>query len=72
LPTVSCGEALTIVQALTALGFAGSNKEARRKVDEGAVRVDDQPVSDPALLLTVGQQPLKISLGRKKHGLIVR
>jgi tyrosyl-tRNA synthetase len=72
LPTVSCGEGLTIVQALTALGFAGSNKEARRKVDEGAVRVDDQPVSDPALLLTVGQQPLKISLGRKKHGLIVR
>jgi tyrosyl-tRNA synthetase len=72
LPTVACGEGLTIMRALTALGFASSNKEARRKVDEGAVRVDDQPVTDPALLLTVGEQPVKISLGRKKHGLLTR
>jgi tyrosyl-tRNA synthetase len=72
LPTVACGEGLTIMRALTALGFASSNKEARRKVDEGAVRVDDQPVTDPALLLRVGEQPVKISLGRKKHGLLTR
>ncbi len=68
LPTLSVGDGLTVVQALTQLGFTPSNKEARRKVEEGAVRFEDEVVSDPALVLTAG----KLSLGRKKHGLLVR
>ena len=68
LPTVALGEGMTIVQALTALGFAASNGEAKRKVAEGAVRLDDVAVSDPAMLAREG----KLSLGKKKHGLLVR
>src|SRR3546814_1279203 len=33
-------EGISVVDALRELGFAGSNKEARRKLDEGAVKVD--------------------------------
>jgi tyrosyl-tRNA synthetase len=72
LPTLSLGNGMNIAHALTALGFTPSNKEAKRKIAEGAVRLDDAPVSDPGLMLTAGDQPLKISLGKKRHGLLVR
>jgi tyrosyl-tRNA synthetase len=68
LPTLSVGEGMNITHALTALGFTPSNKEAKRKIAEGAVRLDDQPVSDPGLMVTTG----KLSLGKKRHGLLVR
>jgi tyrosyl-tRNA synthetase len=68
LPTLSVGDGITIAHALTALGFTPSNKEAKRKIAEGAVRLDDVVVNDPALMATSG----KLSLGRKKHGLLVR
>ena len=73
LPTLSVGEGMNIAHALTALGFTPSNKEAKRKIAEGAVRLDDVTVDDPGLMLTAGDQPpLKLSLGRKKHALLVR
>jgi tyrosyl-tRNA synthetase len=72
LPKLSLGEGMNIAQALTALGFTPSNKEAKRKIAEGAVRLDDVTVSDPGLMLVAGSEPLKLSLGRKRHGLLVR
>jgi tyrosyl-tRNA synthetase len=72
LPTLSVGEGMNIVHALTALGFTPSNKEAKRKIAEGAVRVDDVVVNDPGLVLTPRDQPLKISLGKKRHALLVK
>jgi len=72
LPTLSVGEGMNVTHALTALGFTPSNKEAKRKIAEGAVRLNDQPVSDPGLVVEASSGPVKISLGRKKHGLLVR
>jgi tyrosyl-tRNA synthetase len=68
LPTLSVGDGINIAHALTQLGFTPSNKEAKRKIAEGAVRLNDQPISDAAMVVTEG----KLSLGRKKHGLLVR
>jgi len=72
LPTLSVGDGMNIAHALTALGFTPSNKEAKRKIAEGAVRLDDEPVTDPALIVEVSGGPVKISLGKKRHGLLVR
>jgi len=72
LPTLSLGEGMNIAHALTALGFTPSNKEAKRKIAEGAVRLDDVPVTDPGLILAPADEPLKLSLGKKRHGLLVR
>ena len=72
LPTLRIGEGMVVIHALTALGFTASNGEAKRKVAEGAVRVDDVAVTDPGVVLKAGDEPLKLSLGRKKHGLLVR
>jgi tyrosyl-tRNA synthetase len=72
LPTLSVGEGMNIVHALTALGFTPSNKEAKRKIAEGAVRLDDVAVNDPGLILMARGEPLKLSLGKKRHALLVR
>jgi tyrosyl-tRNA synthetase len=72
LPTLSVGNGMNITHALTALGFTPSNKEAKRKIAEGAVRLNDVTVNDPGLVLTAGDEPLKLSLGRKRHGLLVK
>ena len=72
LPTLSVGDGMNIAHALTALGFTPSNKEAKRKIAEGAVRLDDVTVNDPGLVLMPADEPIKLSLGRKRHGLLVR
>ena len=41
-----------LLAACVAAGFASSNGEARRSVQGGAIRVNDQPVSDDKLKLT--------------------
>jgi tyrosyl-tRNA synthetase len=71
LPTLSVGEGINVAHALTALGFTASNGEAKRKIAEGAVRLDDVTVSDPGLMVRASGQPVKLSLGRKKHGLLI-
>jgi tyrosyl-tRNA synthetase len=72
LPTLHIGEAISILAALTGLGFCASNGEAKRKIAEGAVRLDDVTVNDPGLMLSPRNEPLKLSLGKKRHGLLVR
>jgi len=68
LPTVALGaEGLTVIQATTGLGFATSNKEVRRKLAEGAIKVNGEVVTDPAVTLKAGD---KLSFGAKKHGLV--
>ena len=68
LPTLSLGAGMTVAQALTGLGFTASNGEAKRKIAEGAVRLGDVVVSDPAMVAAAG----KLSLGKKKHGLLIQ
>jgi tyrosyl-tRNA synthetase len=70
LPTAAApAEGISIIQANTALGFAFSNKEVKRKIDEGAIRVNDEKVSDYGFVVKPGD---KVSFGQKKHGLIVK
>jgi tyrosyl-tRNA synthetase len=71
LPKLSVAGGMNVAHALTAIGFTPSNKEAKRKIAEGAVRLDDVAVTDPGLMITVASDPVKLSLGRKKHGLLV-
>jgi len=71
LPTLKAGASISVLAALTGLGFCASNGEAKRKIAEGAVRIDDQVVSDPSVTVPVGNDPVKISLGKKRHGLLI-
>jgi tyrosyl-tRNA synthetase len=71
LPTLQVDGQISIVVALTTLGFAASNGEARRKIAEGAVRLNGVTISDPTFAIVLEEgEPLRLSLGKKKHALL--
>ncbi len=59
-------EGMTIAAACTAVGFTASNGEAKRKIAEGALWIDDEKVTDPNAPATPG----KLRLGKKKHAIL--
>ncbi|MBO0902062.1 tyrosine--tRNA ligase [Jiella sonneratiae] len=62
-----------LLNLLVAAGLAASNGEARRHVQGGAVRVNDEPVSDPRASVSdadLREGVVKLSVGRKKHVLV--
>jgi len=61
-------EGLGLVQSITTLGFASSNKEAKRKIGEGAVRVNGEQIFDINHVVRPGD---RLSLGQKRHALAV-
>ncbi|WP_411339369.1 tyrosine--tRNA ligase [Sphingopyxis sp. J-6] len=71
LPQVAApADGIDILTALRELGFAASNKEGRRKLDEGAVKVDGVVIRDPHHRILPAAEPVPLSLGSKKHGLV--
>ena len=72
LPSLKVADgSIGIVQALTALGFCSSNGEAKRKLAENAVKLNGVTITDPFFTVTlVEDEPVKISLGKKRHGLL--
>ena len=62
-----------LLSLIVTAGLAGSNGEARRHVQGGAVRLNDLPVADDRLTVTsaaLANDVLKLSVGRKKHVLV--
>ncbi|AOL23573.1 tyrosyl-tRNA synthetase [Erythrobacter litoralis] len=74
LPTLAVSEeGMRIGAVLTELGFTASNGEAKRKLAEGAVKLDGETVNDPGfLVLPDAGSSLRLSLGKKKHALVTR
>ncbi|KLI63897.1 tyrosine--tRNA ligase [Aurantiacibacter marinus] len=65
-------DGIRIGAALTALGFTASNGEAKRKIAEGAVKLDDTAIDDPGFLIEApaGGEELRLSLGKKRHAIL--
>lgn len=74
LPTLAVGaDGMRIGAVLTELGFTTSNGEAKRKLAEGAVKLDGEVISDPGYLIQLDDgAEAKLSLGKKKHAVICR
>ena len=74
LPTLATGpEGMRLAALLTAIGLTASGGEAKRKLAEGAVRLQGETVNDPAqLVLPEEGQTLRLSLGKKRHALVTR
>ncbi|MDQ1230461.1 tyrosine--tRNA ligase [Sphingomonas sp. SORGH_AS_0879] len=64
------GGSIGIVDALVGLGFAKSKGEARRLIAGGGARVDGEKVSDENAVIAVGAESVKLSSGKKNHGLL--
>ncbi|MFN4019130.1 MAG: tyrosine--tRNA ligase [Erythrobacter sp.] len=74
LPTIATGpEGMRLVALLTDVGLTASNGEAKRKLAEGAVKLDGETITDPAhLVLPEEGATLRLSLGKKRHALVRR
>jgi tyrosyl-tRNA synthetase len=66
------GGSIGVVDALVALGLAASKNEARRLIKGGGARIDGVKVEDEALAIAVGAEPVRVSAGKKHHGLLTR
>ena len=65
------GESITLADALVSLGLTASKKEARRLIAQGGAKVDGETVTDEQAVVAVSGQ-VRISAGKKKHGLLTR
>ncbi len=56
----------SILDLLVETGFVSSKGEARRKIEEGAVKVDEQKIEDSKYIINFGdKQEIVLKLGRK-------
>lgn len=72
-PASDLGAGIGVLSAFVQAGLAASNGEMRRHVKGGAVRVNDEQVSDERMTLdetTLRDGVIKLSLGKKKHVLV--
>ncbi|MHC9418121.1 tyrosine--tRNA ligase [Sphingomonas citri] len=70
LPSISASGTLPLVDALVALGFAASKGEARRLIKGGGARVDGEKVGDEAAVIALAGAPVRVSAGKKHHGIV--
>jgi tyrosyl-tRNA synthetase len=78
LPTIAVAHTdisagMGVLAAFVTAGLVGSTGEARRLVQGGGLRVNDDPISDPRAMIGLSDLRdgvIKLSLGRKKHVLL--
>jgi tyrosyl-tRNA synthetase len=79
LPTVAVAKSeldagLGVLTAFVRAELVTSNGEARRQIKGGGLRVNDAPVTDEKMMLTMAnlteEGVIKLSLGRKRHVLV--
>lgn len=72
LPADAVKRGMTVVQMLVQTGMTASGKEAKRLIAEGGLRLNNDPVDDPQLIVDAALvgDGLKVSLGKKKHRIV--
>ncbi|AGK58747.1 tyrosyl-tRNA ligase [Hyphomicrobium denitrificans 1NES1] len=74
IPITEFNSGLGVLTAFVKAGLVASNSEARRQIQGGGLKVNDEPVtSDKAVLKAadaVSNGVIKLSLGKKKHVLL--
>jgi tyrosyl-tRNA synthetase len=70
LPTLKVAGAIALVDALVGLGLVASKNEARRIIAQGGARIDGAAAGEDVTIAVTGE--VRISAGKKKHGLLTR
>ncbi len=74
IPAAELEAGIGLLSLIVRAGLAASNGEARRHVQGGAVKINDEAVSDERLAIgsaqMTGDGVIKLSLGKKKHILV--
>ncbi len=75
LPTVVLSDAerlkgIGLVDLVVRGGLASSKGEARRAIAGRGVRLDGEVVEDAETIVSLGEHPVRLSLGRKRHAVV--
>jgi len=74
--TLAADAQLSVLDAVVALDMAASKSEARRLIEQGGVKLNDQPVQSSTATITsadLDERGLaRLTVGKKRHGLIKR
>ena len=73
LPVIAFAENLPLTEALVQLKLTASKGEAKRLIAQNGVKINDAAVSGENIVLTVADLKdgqIKLSVGKKKHGLV--
>ena len=74
IPKAELATGIGVLAAFVKAGLVKSNSEARRQIQGGGLRVNDEAVTDEKLLVSskmlTGGDVIKLSLGRKRHILL--
>jgi tyrosyl-tRNA synthetase len=72
--TLKSGAPVLIIDVAVALGMASSKSEGRRLVEQGGVRLNDQPVRTATATITAqdldASGTARLTIGKKRHALI--
>ena len=72
LPSLEVGaEGISLVDARAGLGLVASKGEAKRLIKGGGARIDGQQVFDEAAHISVAGLSVRISAGKKLHGVLI-
>jgi tyrosyl-tRNA synthetase len=61
---------ILLIDALIGLNMASSRKDARRLIVGGGARIEGEPVTDENHKVLRQEEPMQISAGKKKHGIL--
>ncbi len=66
-------EGLGIVQLFVRAGLAATGKDAKRLIQEGGAKMNDEVLTDAGLRVGAGllAEPLKLTAGKKRHALVI-
>jgi tyrosyl-tRNA synthetase len=70
LPVIELMDAISVIDALVALNFVASKKEARRMIQGGGARVNGEVINDENAMIAANAHDITISAGKKKHGVL--
>jgi tyrosyl-tRNA synthetase len=70
LPMLRVEGEISLVDALVGLGLCASKNEARRLIAQGGARVDGEKADEDRPIAVIGD--VRVSAGKKKHGLLTR
>ena len=68
LPTLKVDGEIALVDAMVGLGLVPSKNEARRLIAQGGARIDGEAAGEDVIIAVSGD--VRISAGKKKHGLL--
>jgi tyrosyl-tRNA synthetase len=67
---------MSVLDAVVALRMAASKTEARRLIEQGGVKLNDQPVQSATAAISGAdldeRGTARLTVGKKRHGLIKR